>query len=192
MTLHFLGTGDAFGSGGLDQTFFLLSLDNFNTLIDCGCSALTSLKRHSIQLKTIDAIMIATCMGIILEEFHFLSGMKRSVREKAITDYWPPATKERVELLSFSFFPGNKNFRSSFEIAYKTFDEQPISIPVVKLDKVISEFADKGFPVISSFNHPIAKIVFFDTYKEIRVMTEIMGITEEGEKAVQKMKSDNS
>ena len=63
------------------------------------------------------------------------------------------------------------------------------SIPVAKLDKVISEFADKGFQVITSFNHPIAKIVFFDTYKEIGVVTEIMGITEEGEIAVQQMKN---
>jgi len=63
------------------------------------------------------------------------------------------------------------------------------SIPVDKLNKIISEFSDKGFPVISSFDHPIAKIVFFDTTKEIGVMTEIMGITEEGEKAVQQMKN---
>jgi methylmalonyl-CoA/ethylmalonyl-CoA epimerase len=35
------------------------------------------------------------------------------------------------------------------------------SIPVAKLDKVISEFADKGLPIISTFNTPIAKIVFF-------------------------------
>ena len=62
------------------------------------------------------------------------------------------------------------------------------SIPVDKLNKIISEFSDKGFPVISSFDHPIAKIVFFDTRKEIGVMTEIMGITQEGEKAVQQMK----
>jgi methylmalonyl-CoA/ethylmalonyl-CoA epimerase len=62
-------------------------------------------------------------------------------------------------------------------------------IPFADLDKVISEFADKGFPVISSFDTPIAKIVFFDTYKEIGVMTEIMGITKEGEEAIQKMKS---
>ena len=61
-------------------------------------------------------------------------------------------------------------------------------VPVANLDKVISEFADKGFPVISSFDTPIAKIVFFDTTKEIGVMTEIMGITGEGEKAVQQMK----
>jgi catechol 2,3-dioxygenase-like lactoylglutathione lyase family enzyme len=63
------------------------------------------------------------------------------------------------------------------------------SIPVAKLDKVISQFADKGFPVISSFDHPIAKIVFFDTCKEIGVMTEVMGITEEGEEQVEKMKN---
>jgi catechol-2,3-dioxygenase len=63
------------------------------------------------------------------------------------------------------------------------------SLPIAKLDKVISEFADKGFPVISSFDTPIAKIVFFDTSKEIGVMTEIMGITKEGEEIVEKMKN---
>jgi methylmalonyl-CoA/ethylmalonyl-CoA epimerase len=62
-------------------------------------------------------------------------------------------------------------------------------IPVAKLDKVIAEFADKGFRVVSAFDTSIAKIVFFDTGKEIGVMTEIMGITEEGEKAIEKMKS---
>ena len=66
------------------------------------------------------------------------------------------------------------------------------SIPVAKLDKVISEFTNKGFPVISSFDHPVAKIVFFDTTKEIGVMTEIMGITEEGEAQVEKMKNQMS
>jgi methylmalonyl-CoA/ethylmalonyl-CoA epimerase len=41
---------------------------------------------------------------------------------------------------------------------------------------------------VSSFDTPIAKIVFFDTRQDIRVFTEIMGITKEGEKAVQDMK----
>jgi len=63
------------------------------------------------------------------------------------------------------------------------------SLPIAKLDKVISEFADKGYPIISSFDTPIAKIVFFDTSKEIGVMTEIMGITKEGEEIVEKMKN---
>lgn len=62
-------------------------------------------------------------------------------------------------------------------------------IPVAELDNVISEFTDKGLPVISRFDTPIAIIVFFDTYKEIGVMTEIMGITKEGEGEIQKMKN---
>lgn len=65
------------------------------------------------------------------------------------------------------------------------------SIPVAKLDKIISEMAEKGFQVITSVNHPIARIVFFNTSKDTGVFTEIMGITEEGEKAVQMMKSGN-
>jgi hypothetical protein len=62
------------------------------------------------------------------------------------------------------------------------------STALTKLDKVISEFADKGFTVISRFDTPWADIVFFDTSKEIGVMTEIMGITREGEIAIQNMK----
>ncbi len=63
------------------------------------------------------------------------------------------------------------------------------STSITKLGKVISDFENKGFSVISSFDTPIAKIVFFDTRKEIGVFTEIMGITAEGEKAVEKMKN---
>ena len=64
------------------------------------------------------------------------------------------------------------------------------SIPVADLDKVIAEMATKGLPIITSVDHPIANIVFFDTTKDLGVFTEVMGITEEGEKAVQKMKSE--
>lgn len=66
------------------------------------------------------------------------------------------------------------------------------SLPVANLDKVISEMANKGLPVVTSVHHPIATIVFFDTSKEIGVFTEVMGITEAGEKAVHKMKSGNN
>ena len=62
------------------------------------------------------------------------------------------------------------------------------STPVANLDSIISEFQNNDFTVISSFDTPIAKIVFFDTREEIGVFTEIMGITKEGEKAVQEMK----
>ncbi len=66
------------------------------------------------------------------------------------------------------------------------------SVPVADFDKVISEVTAKGYPVKQLTNTPIAKIVFFDTYKDIGVMTELMGITKEGEEQVQKMKNQTS
>jgi catechol 2,3-dioxygenase-like lactoylglutathione lyase family enzyme len=62
------------------------------------------------------------------------------------------------------------------------------STPIANLDQVIADFERKGLSVVSSFDTPIAKIVFFDTREEIGVFTEIMGITPQGEKAVQDMK----
>lgn len=64
------------------------------------------------------------------------------------------------------------------------------STPITNLDNVIAVFENRGFTVVSSFDTPIAKIVFFDTREDIGVFTEIMGITKEGEKAVQEMKID--
>jgi methylmalonyl-CoA/ethylmalonyl-CoA epimerase len=63
------------------------------------------------------------------------------------------------------------------------------STSVTNLDRVISDFGNKGYAVVSSFDTPIAKIVFFDTREEIGVFTEIMGITKDGEKAVEDMKT---
>ena len=66
------------------------------------------------------------------------------------------------------------------------------SLPIDKLDNFISEMAKKGYPVVTAVKHPVANIVFFDTTKDIGVFTEIMGITKDGESAVQKMKGGNN
>ena len=63
------------------------------------------------------------------------------------------------------------------------------SVSITDFDKVILDLTGKGYPVIATYNTPIAKIVFFDTCKEIGVMTELIGITKEGEEQVQKMKN---
>jgi len=63
------------------------------------------------------------------------------------------------------------------------------SISVDDLDKAVSEFTNKGYPVITSLNLPVAKVVFFDTSKEIGVVTEVIGVTEAGVQFVQQFKS---
>ena len=44
------------------------------------------------------------------------------------------------------------------------------------------------YGISSTFDTPIAKIVFFDTRQEIGIFTEIMGITDGGIAVIEKMK----
>lgn len=84
---------------------------------------------------------------------------------------------------------GNSVFRDFIqENASGGIQHLAYTIPLGNLDALISKFAEKGLPVVSFFDTPIAKIVFFDTRKEIGVMTEIMGMTSSGFKVFEKMK----
>ena len=60
-------------------------------------------------------------------------------------------------------------------------------LPVNGFEKVINDLREQGYAIISEVDHPIAKMVFFDTYQTLGVVTEIMGITPEGWKAIKQM-----
>jgi hypothetical protein len=57
------------------------------------------------------------------------------------------------------------------------------------LEKAISEMTKKGIQLMMRLNLPVAKVAYFDTYKEIGVATEIIGLTEAGVAFVNQMKS---
>lgn len=59
-------------------------------------------------------------------------------------------------------------------------------LPVSGFEKVTSELR-KAYEVVSEVDHPIAKMIFFDTYNTLGVVTEIMGITPEGWKILEQM-----
>jgi hypothetical protein len=61
-------------------------------------------------------------------------------------------------------------------------------LPVSGFDAVISDLIQQGYTLIGEVDHPIARMKFFDTYKTMGVATEIMGITPEGGKAIERMK----
>jgi len=62
------------------------------------------------------------------------------------------------------------------------------SLPIAELEGAVARLTAKGYPIISTFDTPIAKIVFFDTYDAVGVATEIMGITEDGARLVEQWK----
>ncbi|RPE12551.1 hypothetical protein EGT74_03075 [Chitinophaga lutea] len=61
-------------------------------------------------------------------------------------------------------------------------------LPVSDFERVTGDLRGQGYAVISEVDHPIARMVFFDTYQTLGVVTEIMGITPEGWKAIEQMK----
>src|SRR5215469_7098301 len=63
MQVQFVGSGDAFGSGGRQNTCFHVTGDTVNFLIDCGASSLPALKRAGIVRNDIDLILITHFHG---------------------------------------------------------------------------------------------------------------------------------
>jgi ribonuclease BN (tRNA processing enzyme) len=63
MHLQFVGSGDAFGSGGRLNTCFHVAGARANFLIDCGASALIGLKRLGIARDPIDVILVTHFHG---------------------------------------------------------------------------------------------------------------------------------
>ena len=62
-------------------------------------------------------------------------------------------------------------------------------LPVADFERITIEILEQGFEIISEVNHPIARMVFFDTYATLGVATEIMGITDEGWEILKKMEA---
>jgi methylmalonyl-CoA/ethylmalonyl-CoA epimerase len=60
-------------------------------------------------------------------------------------------------------------------------------LPVSNFDHITSELRGQGYEIISQVDHPIARMIFFDTYQTLGVATEIMGITPEGWTAIEQM-----
>jgi len=63
MQITFVGTGDAFGSGGRFNTCFHVATEETRFLIDCGASSMIALKAMQIDRTAIDTIFITHFHG---------------------------------------------------------------------------------------------------------------------------------
>lgn len=61
-------------------------------------------------------------------------------------------------------------------------------LPMSGFEQVTRNLREQGYAVISEVDHPIARMIFFDTYQTLGLATEIMGVTPEGWTAIDKMK----
>lgn len=101
MRVHFLGTGDAFGSGGRNQTAYLLEDRAGLYLLDCGSSTLAALKRAGLDPADLDAVFLSHLHGdhfggLPFLFIHFLYHRRRS---RPLPIAGPPGTEQRVRAL---------------------------------------------------------------------------------------------
>jgi hypothetical protein len=68
--MKFLGCGDAFGSGGRLNTCFLGNRRDASFLIDCGASAMISIRRFGVDPNGSTQSFSLTCTSITLAGCH--------------------------------------------------------------------------------------------------------------------------
>jgi ribonuclease BN (tRNA processing enzyme) len=121
MHLQFVGSGDAFGSGGRFNTCFHLVGRDINALIDCGSSSLVGMNKLAIDRNAINTICIthfhADHVGglpfFILEANYILK------RQSALTIAGPPGLKSRYAEIMESAYPGTSSLQLSFPLTLR-------------------------------------------------------------------------
>ena len=119
MRVRFLGSGDAFGSGGRLQTCILLESGDFRCLVDCGASSLIALKRAAIDPNDIDTILITHLHGDHFGGIPFivLDG-QFSRRSRRLLVAGPPGVAERVAQAMEVLFSGSSRVQRKFETEF--------------------------------------------------------------------------
>ncbi|MBU2550645.1 MAG: MBL fold metallo-hydrolase [Proteobacteria bacterium] len=120
MRILFLGSGDAFGSGGRLQTCIFVESGGFRCLLDCGASSLVALKRASLDPNAIDTVLITHLHGDHFGGLPFLVlDGQFSRRSNRLLIAGPRGLTERVTRAMEVFFPGSSQARRKFETAYR-------------------------------------------------------------------------
>lgn len=116
----FVGSGDAFGTGGRFQTCILVDAPGIRFAIDFGASSLIALNRLEIPHNSIDAIVLTHfhvdhCGGVALMLTDAMLGAKR---QTPLTIAGPVDTKARLEEMGRALMPGSEAMTPRFPLQY--------------------------------------------------------------------------
>ena len=130
MKVRFLGSGDAFGSGGRFQTCILLELRASRVLLDCGASSLIAMRRFGVEPQTVDAVILSHLHGDHFGGVPFLildAQFRRRTRPLIVAG--PPGVETRVREAMEVFFPGSTRIERRFETRFvELVDRAPVAI----------------------------------------------------------------
>jgi len=136
VTITFLGTGDAFGSGGRLQTCIFADTAETKFLIDCGTTALIGMKRCGVDPASIDVILLSHLHGdhfggipFIIRETQILAQ-----RTSPLIIAGPAGLKDRIETAMRVFFPGSTETETGFPLEFIELPEvEPLEIGALEV-----------------------------------------------------------
>ena len=119
MKVRFLGSGDAFGSGGRFQTCIHLQSGTSQMLLDCGASSLIAMRRFGVEPQAIDTVILSHLHGDHFGGVPFLildGQFKRRTRPLIVAG--PPGVEARVRAAMEVFFPGSTGIERKFDTRF--------------------------------------------------------------------------
>lgn len=98
MKLHVLGCGDAFGSGGRNQSGYLVEASDRLFLLDCGPTTLLAMKKAGFDPRRLDVILLSHLHGDHFGgiPFFFIEYLYQKPRDNLLHIAGPPGTEEKV------------------------------------------------------------------------------------------------
>lgn len=118
MRLKVLGCGDAFGSGGRFNTCFFVPRGEQSFLIDCGATALVSMRKFGVDPNSISTIFVSH-----LHVDHFggvptfiIDAQVVSRRQRPLRVVGPIGTKARLEMAMEVAYAGSNKISRQFEV----------------------------------------------------------------------------
>ena len=109
MKLHILGCGDAFGSGGRNQSGYLVEANDKLFLLDCGPTTLLALKRAGFDPRRVDAILLSHLHGDHFAgiAFFFIEYLYLRPKLEPLIIAGPPGTEAKVRSLFEVMYGGS-------------------------------------------------------------------------------------
>ena len=116
MDVQFLGSGDAFGSGGRFNTCIHVMTASGAFLIDCGASSLIAMRKFGIDPNQIHTVFVSHLHGDHFGGLPFLvlDAQFYSRRSVPLTLVGPPGFRDRLIQAMEVFFPGSSRAERKF------------------------------------------------------------------------------
>ncbi|MFQ5656425.1 MAG: MBL fold metallo-hydrolase [Candidatus Methylomirabilales bacterium] len=131
VTVQFLGSGDAFGSGGRHHTCFFVDSRPARFLIDCGPSSLVAMKAFGVDPSLVDIVLVTHLHGDHFGGLPFIIRETQMVsrRTRPLVIAGPVGLQERMRDVMEAFFPGSTRVEQTFRLEFMELrDEQPNTV----------------------------------------------------------------